>query len=42
MSSWVPLAVLPPGSVRQSPEFGLTSSPSDSWFQFCAPLSLQS
>ncbi len=39
MSSAV--AVLLPGSVRHSPEFGLTSSPLDSWVQFWATVPLQ-
>ena len=32
---------LPPGSVRHSPEFGLTSSPLDSWVQSWAGEALQ-
>ena len=32
---------LPPGSVRHSPEFGLTSSPLDSWVQSWAAVALQ-
>src|SRR3984957_11745687 len=39
-SSSCPLG-LPPGSVRHSPEFGLSSSPLDSWVQFWAGLALQ-
>src|SRR5579884_303646 len=41
MSRTVPAAVLPPGSVRQSPDCGLSSVPSSCGTHFCPPTPLQ-